>query len=299
MMVSNVVDIGSKVRGEIKAESIGEGGVGALVYMLAAEGGDVSLADLTAGLTAEGSTAIPPEAPSSVVRTARAAAKVAKDHGYSCVSRRKVQGAKRGTDGWELVRGSHVDANGTGVLGDRVSPIVATARDGLFDGDATVTGELRDAYVAGQDILTADDLSTWFTSKVAGLGGIGIKGGVYYLPPDAAPRFAKLVNAVQRATSGRYEIHAAPMASTEGCLRVVLSALVHDTEAAVTEINESVTAGRGRRALETREKACRELLARLDRYADLLGPKLDAIRAGVEAAQSAVAVAVLAADTEE
>jgi hypothetical protein len=297
-MVSNVRDIGSKIYGEIKADAIGEKGVGAIVYILATPGGDVSLSDLTSALVTEGSSAVPPEAPSTVLRTARAAAKVAADHDFSCVSRRNIEGAKRGTQGWELVQGAYVNHSIGGGMGARVSPIVATARAGSFDGRPDIVSELRAAFHAAEDVLTNEDISSWFTAKVDGLGGIAIKGGVYYLPPESAPRFAKLVNAVQRVTGGKFEVHAAPMASTEGSLRVVLSALVHDTDTAVQEVNETITEGRGKRALEARETKCRDLLARLDRYAGLLGDKLDAIRAGVENAQAAVAVAVLAADAD-
>ena len=89
------------------------------------------------------------------------------------------------------------------------------------------------------------------------------------------------------------------VANTEGSVRAVCSALVDDTLAEVEEINACVTEGKGKRALEARETKCRDLLGRLERFASVLGPKLDAIKASVDSAQASVAVAMLAANAED
>jgi hypothetical protein len=300
-MVSNVCDIGSKVNGEIKIAHVGEQGIGAMVGLKSTHngGGDVSLSALRAALAAEGSGATPPEPPTPTARTARAAHAVAAAHGGRAVARAKTSDAKRGTDGWEIIRGSHVDHNGTGVLGDRVSPIMATARTGMFDGDPAIVDELRAAYVAAEDVLAPADFSSWFRAKVLALRGVPLFTGCSYLPPESAPRFEKMMRAIGTATGTRYEAHIIPMANAEGSVRAVCSALVEDTMIEVDEINACVTEGKGKRALTVREEKCRALLARLDRHAEVLGPALDKMRAAVEAAQASVAVAVLAADTEE
>lgn len=299
-IASNVRDIGSKIGGEVSAKSVGDAGVGALVYLLATPGGDISLDALRSALDAVGSGAMPPESPSVVCRTARAAATVAAKREYSCVSCRKVEGAKRGTQGWEIVRGAYVDpTEGTTNMGARVSPIVATARAGYFEGEPGIVDELRDAFRAAEDLLTNEDMAGWFSEKVDKLGGIAIKGGVYYLPAHAASRFERFASAIERAAGDKFQVHMAPLASAEASMRIVLSALVEDTTKAVDEIAMSIEAGVGKRALEARETKCRFLLDRLDTYAAILGPKLDAIRGKVTEAQGAVAVAFLAANEDE
>jgi hypothetical protein len=300
-MVSNVVDIGSKVGGEISAKSVGAAGIGAMVGLKASHGGggDVSLSALRSALAIEGSGATPPESPTPTARTARAAHVVASAHGARAVSRAKSSDAKRGTDGWEIIRGSHVDKTGQGILGDRVSPILATARVGGFNGEAQIVQELRDAYVAAEDVLAPADFTSWFRAKVLALRGVPMFTGCSYLPPESAPRFETMIRAIERATGSRYEVHMIAVANTEGSIRAVCSALVEDTLTEVDEINACVTEGKGKRALAAREEKCRDLLRRLDRHADLLGPMLDKMRAAVSSAEASVAGAMLAADLED
>ena len=124
----------------------------------------------------------PPSPPSQTARTARAAHVVAAAHGGRAVSRAKSSDAKRGTDGWGIIRGSRVDAQGSGVMGDRISPILATARAGGFDGEQSIVDELRTAYVAAQDVLAPSDFTGWFRAKVLALAGIPMFTGCAYLP---------------------------------------------------------------------------------------------------------------------
>jgi hypothetical protein len=294
-------DAGALLGAELSTADFGSEGIGALVALVSPDedetSGTISLDGLAGALLRCHSRALPPEAPSSVVRTARAAAYVARAHGFACNARRKVSDAKRGTDGWEIVRGSHVDPNqGTADLGARISPIVATAREGVFAGEPSIVDELRDAYASAADVLTGADLAVWFTAKVQALGGIrALKRGTYYMTPDRALSMLRLAGAIKLATNGRFVVGALAFGNAIGNVQTVVSSLIYDTTAACADVDKALASGVGKRGIATAEAKCADLLARLARFESLLGVSFASTKTAVEAAQQATAAAMLAA----
>jgi hypothetical protein len=324
---SNVIDLSAKVTAVSDAVATATP-CGAIVFW--ALSGDTTVEALSKALDDANSAAVRPEAPSLKVATTRACEAVAARHGLKLqpIARSTVPGMfgasakqaktrSRATGGYALSRPLSVRDDGSGAagLGRLDGPIVALAKaaetrlgaDGTsvripasFEGEPAMVQELRDELVKAREVLTPSDVGAWLCERVLALDGFSLKpnGGTYFIPEGRMVRFQRICEALGAATGHR--IFTIPALKTAKAIETILTALELNTAAAIQAVAEAVATGEGgKRALETKERELAALMDRLGKYEDLLGRKLDGVRAQAETARAAVAVAMIAASADE
>jgi hypothetical protein len=287
MNASNVVDLSKRFTAVSDATATATP-CGAIVWW--ALSGTCTVQGLSEALATAGSLAIPPERPSQKVVMHRACVAVARTADLDVAI---VKG------GYALTRRPVEEDDG--LVHELRSTIVATAKTGSgYDGIPDVCDALRAAAATEKETLSASDVSAWLCSRLENLGAVALRerGGVYFIPEDATRRFEKVCKALAAATSHR--VYTVPALRTESAVEAILAALEQDTQKSVDAIAAAVASGEiGSKGLATKEKELATLVGRLSRYEELLGRKLDAVRAKADEAARATAVAMLAASPGE
>jgi hypothetical protein len=276
--------------------------------------GDVTVEALAKALKDAGSPAIPPEAPTAIVALHRAVDVVAK------ASKAKTHQIRRGH--WAIVNKGAVVTSEDEAPADPVDPNAPTlpappdSRPGdrklvynveaiaRVEGDnLVVEGEgealIRAAFDAAKATLAPTDVGNWLCDKLTALGAVPLRdrGGVYFIPRDVVQKWEKIVVAL-KACSG-HVVHKIPALRSADAVEAILAAVTADTRAACDKITGEIADGSvGKRALASREEQTAELLARVERYERLLGQRLDDLRGVMAETGKAIAVAILAADSD-
>jgi hypothetical protein len=258
--------------------------------------GDVTVDALTRALASVESKALAPEPPSALVALHRAVDAVAK-----ALGRLEVHHVSRGE--WAIV-GKPTEQDG--VQRQLVYPIDCTAKL-VREGDTErleISGkgedQIRAAYEVAKGVLASSDIGTWLCEKLTKLGAVALRdrGGVYFIPRPQVWKWDLIVKAL-RACS-KHTVHGIPAMRSQDAIDAILSALAADTRTECDKIAADIGDGTlGAKALANREKTTGELLGRLDAYNEILGGRLDELRAAIEETRAAVATAALAAGSEE
>lgn len=259
--------------------------------------GDVTVDALAAALKANGSKAIPPEAPSGLVALHRAVDAVAKSLG-------RLDVHHKGRGEWAIVsKPTEADVLGKPTLLYAIECNAKIVREGDTE-HLEISGQgeeqIRAAYNVAKGVLAPSDIGTWLCDKLVRLGGIALRdsGGVYFLPKQSTPTWDRLRAGLTACS--KHRVHTIPAMRSEDAIDAILSAVVADTQAACAKIASDIADGDlGDRGLKNREKLTAELVERLAMYENLLGKRLDGLRAAIDETNMAIATAKLAAASDE
>ena len=226
-----------------------------------------------------------PDEPSNVVALHRAVNEVARVTGGEAHQR------KRGS--WAIVGKVREAEN------ELRYPVQITAS---LEGDAIVTDsqQVRDAFDVARYQIAPQDISSWLCRVLDKLGAVSLRdsGGFYFVPNDKTADWARVTTAIKHASS--HTIHSVPAMRSAEAVDAILGAITSATQAACDKISTDIQGeGLGRRALETRQRETAEILARVEKYEELLGLKLDALREATANVRAGVATAMLALAGDE
>lgn len=238
-----------------------------------------------------GSPAVPPEEPSDLVALRSACVEVARVH------RLEVRNVGRGE--WALVRDPDVDE----AAGKLEYDLIATARVApspsvpieVKSSDIGIENELGAAFLKARGELSQAELSAWLCSKLERLGAVALRerGGIYFVPSDVTGKWQRVVKAL--GACGQQGLHNVPAMRSADAVESIMAALASEAESAVealmAELALPLDDALGLRALATRQKQTEALMAKLERYENLLGKALPHITAKVDAARAAVVTA--------
>lgn len=257
-------------------------------------GGNVSLPGLVAALAQVGSSAKPPEEPSAIAAVHRAAETVARQ-----VKGRALQ-LSRGH--WAVVdRAADEETEGQArkVSFDLLATVAverpaADAPYTLVVDEGPLAADLCATYAMALTVLAPADMGDWLCDKLTALGAVPLRdrGGVYFVPADCTPKFRKVAAALKLCS--KHAVHVVPAMKATDAVEAILSAVEADTRASCDEIAAEMASGKlGKRALEAREEKTVALAARAARYEQILGVSLAGLKASIDEATQAVAVATL------
>jgi len=256
--------------------------------------GDVTVEALTKALEIVESKALPPEAPSALVALNRAVETVAKAMGH-------LDKHHLGRGEWAIVGKGETEKGLDGVQRKLVYDIECTAKI-VREGDTErleIAGkgedQIRAAYDIAKATLAPADIGTWLCDKLTQLGALALRdrGGVYFVPQPQVWKWDRIIAALKKCS--KHVVNIIPAMRSQDAVDAILTSLTADTRAECDKIVADIGDGElGTKALATREKTAADLLARVSQYEELLGTKLDALRAVLDETKNAVAVAALA-----
>ena len=159
---------------------------------------------------------------------------------------------------------------------------------------------IKASYTDHLALCSSEDIGTWLCKVVHRLDGLSLRdtGGFYFLPPHRIDEWKRVVQSLEKVSAHRCFL--IPAMRSQDAVRAVLDALDQeaDTEATrlETELLEGVNGkGLGEKALNTRAKQCADVEAKVTRYEELLGTKLDGLRDRLEKLRGNIAAATLLA----
>lgn len=175
--------------------------------------------------------------------------------------------------------------------------VVLTARlheDGDLGAEAPEA--LRAAFQEAQAELSAQDVSEWLLRVMRALHAVPLRerGGLYFVPRSPA------LEAVQRvlSTYTQSRLWLIPAMRTDQAVAAVVEALTREVHGEVEAMRETMTE-LGARGLRRRQERLTRLEQKASMFAALLGVSLETLQAEMVGLQASLAVALLAATSEE
>lgn len=165
-------------------------------------------------------------------------------------------------------------------------------------GSAALEEDVRDQYWAELDTLASTDISSWLIREAAACDALSLRdtGGVYFIPAHKMERWEKLCAALHETTKCR--VHNIPAMHTDNAVGAILDALTEECAQFSQEMDAAMgDETLGARALRGRANKADAMIAKLQRYEDILGDKMSKISDQIQE-QSANAI-MLALTKEE
>lgn len=158
--------------------------------------------------------------------------------------------------------------------------------------------KIRAEYLAQRGRLAATDVSGWLIRQAAKLQAVTLRdlGGIYFIPRGGVDYWRKVADVVEAVSSHR--VFKIPALKNTEAVAAILDAITQEAATVAAAIEEELRLDGddklGDRAIRTRATTCAALLTKVGGYEELLGVKLDEIRARVIDLQSNLAIAGLA-----
>lgn len=161
-------------------------------------------------------------------------------------------------------------------------------------GSPKMQDDLRDAFDKHASALSTEDMSAWLTwvSKKT-LDGVAMRGGggVYFIPYAKLPELDAIVGALRDCSE--HAIYRIPAMAGDDAVEA-------EAAAEATEIEQALSESKfGARGLETRIVRTDEVEQKVARYEELLGAKVEGLRARLDALRANLTVAVIKARQAE
>lgn len=217
----------------------------------------------------------------------------------------KTRFARPAGEGWALVAQWDGQADPDGRKPPEFAPILETwvGAAGVAEvkgGPAELAAKIKADYALEVSQLSTEEVSNWLVARAAKQNAVGLRdrGGLYFVPALTLKRWhAEAI--VLRQASGHTLCEVPAMASEEA-VAAILDAVQREAEAEALAMEEQLTGGGlGSRALTTRISKTEAVERKVALYEDLLGQKLDTLRARLSSLRSNLAAALLSGDAEE
>jgi len=165
--------------------------------------------------------------------------------------------------------------------------------------------QVHDAVIAeyqsalGQ--LDQHDVSAWLVERASALDATGLRdtGGIYFVPQPGVATWRKMIAALTVATGDTHKVFRIAALRDQDAVAAILDAITQEASQEIVKFQEVINSGEvGARGLRARGKDCENVLAKVERYENLVGSRLDGLRANIEAMQASIAAAVMIAQAE-
>lgn len=267
---------------KLVAVEAGAGAAGAIVYWRLS--GDVVRGELIDALAERGLRKVDPREITGEVALRRALDVVVQS-GHTRILARPLGG---GRGRWALV----MEVPHEGSLAHRVlAHLAVNARGDDFTVEARemthvdflpFEGRIRAAFQAALYTLAGADISAWLTRQIVpALDAVSLRdtGGMYFVPKAALPLLDVLCEALGAAS--QHTIYRIPAMHSADAADAVLAAIEDEAKREIAEIETYLAehTDLGDRARRAKQDTCAAVRAKLTRYEDLFGRRLDAIGA--------------------
>jgi hypothetical protein len=158
--------------------------------------------------------------------------------------------------------------------------------------------EVKAAYEKSLGEITDSDFSGWFSTKlIAYVQGVTLRpgGGTYFVPRSMIETWNRIIAVVRDVSEHR--IFSIPAMESSEAVAAVLDAIEQEAAAEVESMEKDLAAGTlGGRALETRVGRTEFVERKVERYEELLGVRLDAMRQRIHELRAQLTVAARKSD---
>lgn len=164
-----------------------------------------------------------------------------------------------------------------------------------------IVDNITRAYARQQGELDSEDISAWLVKLGNANSSVALRdtGGIYFVPRGNVEHWRKIVAAIESVSSHR--VYRIPAMKNSEAIDAITAAVTAEAEGIVLTMEQELQrAGDdtlGQRALKTRAAQCRELLAKVSTYDELLGTQLK-VRERIDSMMAMVAAAALVAEQE-
>jgi hypothetical protein len=155
-------------------------------------------------------------------------------------------------------------------------------------------GLVRAAYARHLDVASSEDVGAWLCREIRRVDGVPLResGGFYFVPPRMLDRWNKIGDALRSCSAHR--LFTIPAMRTSSAVEAILAAVEGEAQSEADRIEESFVAGDlGERALGGRVDKVDAIAAKVERYEELLGTKLDSLRDRLMTLRAGLAAAAL------
>lgn len=160
-----------------------------------------------------------------------------------------------------------------------------------------LAGAIAAAYERHVSQCAAEDVGPWMVRLVSYVDGVGLRegGGIYYVPPFTRGTWGDIVACIQAVSEHR--VFSIPAMRAEETMAAVLDAIEHEARAEFDGVMQAIgEEGVGVRALANRHAHVEGVEAKVGRYEELLGVRLDSMRERLTELRAALAAATLKAE---
>jgi hypothetical protein len=174
----------------------------------------------------------------------------------------------------------------------------------MVEGDGEDPENLTEAvtreYLQQLTRMSSADVSAWLVKQIAKQDAVPLRpsGGFYFVPKTDVPRWRALMGAMHASTSYRlYEIPAMPADET---VEAILDAIIREAKQEADTIGADLRSGElGARALDSRAARAEACAAKVERYEELLGRRIEDCREQLEQLGAASVTAAMKARADE
>lgn len=157
--------------------------------------------------------------------------------------------------------------------------LVIERMEATEEGYQAIVAQVTEAFEKTKGELGAHDIGSWLVSLAYSYGAVSLRdsGGVYFVPRTSTPLWYRISIAVENASA--HNVFRIPAMRTDEAITALTEAITTEADRAIQDMEEELQKGElGARALSTREQRCKDLLAKVGQYENLLEVKLDALR---------------------
>jgi hypothetical protein len=177
---------------------------------------------------------------------------------------------------------------------DEVGRIKVSKLKGGLDHDVnTITQTVVEAFKKHLNTLDTQDFSHWLVSTMPKLDAVSLrdKGGIYFVPNPAVEAVERMVRVLKQVSS--HVVNRVPAMKSESAVEAILDAITQEAEREAAHLAKVLEEGKlGEVGRENRAARCEEVEEKVTRYEELLGQKLDTVRAKLEALRAQLTIAV-------
>jgi hypothetical protein len=203
-------------------------------------------------------------------------------------------------DGYAVLT-EHVDADARTVSTVQGLTVWLDDKGRLALSQEELRADVSRAWEKAKTEVDGATVSAALVEACEALGGVPLRksGGVYWLPAFAVAQWAALAKGVEAASaSGRARCYSVRTSGDPDSVRAIADSFVREAEALAAAVEEEIVTGEatGKAALNRAAKMA-DLMALAEKYEDVLGTALTAVKTRIEATQSRAAdTALLALD---
>ncbi len=162
---------------------------------------------------------------------------------------------------------------------------------------------ITDAYYRHNNELAPEDISSWLIKLAHTQNSLALRdtGGIYFIPRTGVDFWRKVSAALESVSA--HKVLKIPAMKNDEAVAAILESLSVEAQSTIMAFERDILKtgdeALGARALETRQKECVSLLAKVESYETLLGVSLVKITDAIGALQANIAAAALSADADE
>jgi hypothetical protein len=167
--------------------------------------------------------------------------------------------------------------------------------------DHAVAPTVRAAFWRHLDEVQPQDIGSWLCDLVRSeVQGVALRdtGGIYYVPPHNVSRWQRMMEVLQECSS--HKTFGIPAMRTPDAVAAILDAIEQEAQREAQSLEDDLVSGKLRGvALRNRATRCEGVEGKVQRYEEMLGQKLDTLRARLEHLRADLTAAALTSDEEE